>query len=637
MRKIALIMDGWKRYFTYAWPSGILQRIHETREDVNLYIFNSSGNWSRDGEYNAGEYNIFRLPDLKEFDGIILDLNNIEEKSVRSEVIALAKAAGVPVLSISDAVEGFYYVGINNYDAMKRMITHLHEQHGCRRFWFIMGPEDNYENRRRTQALRDFLIENNLPCTEDIFFFESFDYQCGVHGFEHMWMRFGEKPDAIICVNDNVAVGVCEMAAAHGFRVPEDFCVTGFDNFDKASYYEPHITTVGHIREDVGYLCADILIRLWAGEEVPRFNYTGTECIFWESCGCGGGMEINARQHLKGQIMYGIETTGFDEAVLYLKYELMRCNSVREMMNCIPQCIPSLKCDAMYLVLDDYIDAYRKQDTSMGIQMPEDGGLCIEGYPERMRVRFAYEDGKCVDIKDMEISNIFPLFDYAEGGRDFLFLPIHFRNLTIGYLVIRNAVYLMEKQYLFQVLNALTTAMENLYKNEKLEYMNQVLSRLYIMDAMTGMYNRLGYQQLAQKYFVKKHRKNKSVMILFIDLDRLKTINDNLGHKCGDFAIISTAKAILKYCDRDAVPARTGGDEFVLVQDASDRETQDGLMRNIREELSRIREAEKFPYELSVSIGLSVSDPSSSRKFEDYVKEADEMMYREKIRKKVNR
>lgn len=87
MRKIALIMDGWKRFFTYAWPAGILERIHETNEDVNLYIFTSSGNWSKDEDYTTGEYNIYRLPKLDEFDGIILDLDNIICQDVQEELI----------------------------------------------------------------------------------------------------------------------------------------------------------------------------------------------------------------------------------------------------------------------------------------------------------------------------------------------------------------------------------------------------------------------------------------------------------------------------------------------------------------------------------------------------------------------
>ena len=53
MKKIALIMDGWKRWFTFAWPAGILQRIRQTGEEVSLYIFNSSGGWSCDEEYNT--------------------------------------------------------------------------------------------------------------------------------------------------------------------------------------------------------------------------------------------------------------------------------------------------------------------------------------------------------------------------------------------------------------------------------------------------------------------------------------------------------------------------------------------------------------------------------------------------------
>ena len=86
-------MDGWKRSFTYAWPAGILARIKETKEDVNLYIFNSSGNWSNDEKYNTGEYNIYNLPDLDEFDGIILELNNISSPKALETVVKKAKDA----------------------------------------------------------------------------------------------------------------------------------------------------------------------------------------------------------------------------------------------------------------------------------------------------------------------------------------------------------------------------------------------------------------------------------------------------------------------------------------------------------------------------------------------------------------
>ena len=137
MKKIALIMDGWKRFFTYAWPAGVLERIRETNEDVNLYIFNSSGDWSRDEDYNIGEYNIYRLPDLNDFDGIIVDLNNIRYSEVREYVISSAKATGKPVISIANEIADFYYVGIDNYSAMQEIAAHLYEVHNCRRFWIF--------------------------------------------------------------------------------------------------------------------------------------------------------------------------------------------------------------------------------------------------------------------------------------------------------------------------------------------------------------------------------------------------------------------------------------------------------------------------------------------------------------------
>lgn len=630
MRKIALLMDGWKRFFTYAWPAGILQRLQETEEAVNLYIFHSAGNWSKDREYNEGEYNIYRLPDLKDFDGIILDLCNVVSRSIRDEVVKRAVETGVPVLSIANELEGCSYVGIDNYAAMEQIIRHLHQEHDCKSFWFIMGEQHNYECVKRVQALEEYMRVRNIPFSQEDFFFESFAYQCGEHGFEQLLSIHGRLPDAIICANDNIAVGVCEAADKMGYHAPEDFRITGFDNFDKAGHYKPSISTVEHIREEVGYCCADILLRAWKGESLPKACYTSVRHIFQESCGCSNIRTAEEdRFYLKNQIVYEVETDEFAEDVLLLEYELMKCGTVEEMMTCIPQTIPALKCDAIYLVLDRHIDYY-KEHTEHGIkhQWREDEGFHIKGYPACMEVRFAYENGRVIDAGKWNAENIFPLFDYARGGRDFLFIPIHFRNQTVGYLTIRNAVYLMEKQYLFQVVNVLTTAIENLHKKERLAHMNKTLSKLYIMDSMTGMYNRLGFQQLAENFL--KKRRGTSILIMFVDVDGLKEINDNYGHEYGDFAIITTAKAILKYCDAEAVPARMGGDEFVLIQEAGTEQKRSELVENIRRELVKVSGQMQLPKGVEVSMGISVTDPDSRKTLKEYVKEADENMYQEK-------
>lgn len=74
MKKIALITDGWERYVTYTWIQGYRRYTDEHPDDIDLYVFHSFGNFNKDQDFNNGEYNIFRLPDLSAFDESFLTL-----------------------------------------------------------------------------------------------------------------------------------------------------------------------------------------------------------------------------------------------------------------------------------------------------------------------------------------------------------------------------------------------------------------------------------------------------------------------------------------------------------------------------------------------------------------------------------
>lgn len=637
MKKIALIMEGWKRFFTYAWPSGILERIKETQEEVNLYIFNSSGVWSLDEAYNVGEYNIHHLPDLTQFDGVILDINNISDQSVCDYIINKAAKSGKPVISIANEIKDFYYVGIDNEKAIREIISHLYEKHGCRRYWFVMAGRENYENRLRVQALKTFMQEHDIAWSEADFYYGNYESKCGITGFEQLRATHGDMPDAVICANDNIAVGVCQAAELAGYKIPEDFCVTGFDDFDKAAYYTPSITTVSHVREEVGYVCADTLLKIWTGQDVDRFNYTKTQCVIGESCGCIDERPVDRRQHAKEQLIYEIETGNFEDQVIALEYELIQCKSVQEMINWIPKCIPAFQCDAMYLILDSRLNSFKEQVLEAEDTLPEVDEFMISGYPQKMNVEFAFENGKKVEGEPRQIEGLFPMFDFQKGGTDFLFLPLHFRDKTVGYFVIRNAVYLMEKQYLFKVVNVLTSAMENLHKKEKLEYLNQRLTALYVKDAMTGIYNRMGYEKYVCRMFEDMKAKQENFMILFIDMDRLKFINDNFGHEYGDIAIKIIAQAISDFCPKEAIPVRMGGDEFLVALPQTREQEIEELIQKIRTEINDNVKKLSLPFEVSVSVGSIMTDVTSEKTLDDYIRNADEVMYREKADKKVQR
>lgn len=281
---------------------------------------------------------------------------------------------------------------------------------------------------------------------------------------------------------------------------------------------------------------------------------------------------------------------------------------------------------------------------------PEEEEYFVVGYPEEMNLEFSYEKPDIVPLgtgqatfseidkgKDIrqKIHGIFPTFDCREAGANLLFLPLHFREWTVGYFVIRNAVYLMEKQYLHHVMGALTKAMENLHRQEKLEWMNQRLSVLYVRDTLTGMYNRMGYRRFAEKLFADHERKN-NLLILFIDLDRLKYINDTFGHDIGDLAIRAVADAITSTLGEEAIPVRLGGDEFLVIREELPEEEIFAMLKAIRKKVERAGEQIGI-CQLSISAGYVITDQDSEKKLEDYVNEADEIMYQEKNEKKAAR
>ena len=642
MKKIAVVMESWVRYFTYAWPSGMLQKIREDNADINLYIFNCSANWSSDPNYNQGEYNIYNLPDFSDYDGIVLDLNNTEDDSVREEVVERARKSGVPTVSINNCYDGLYYVGIDNYSAMRKMIDHLYEKHGCRTYWFIMGPENNYENKKRTDALIDYVNEKGVASTDYHLIYGDFDFNSGVIAFLELYAEHGKLPDAIICANDNLAVGVLSEAEKKGYNAPDDYLITGFDDLDKSRYYTPRVSTTSYIREDAGYKSIEIFKDLWEGKEVPQMTYTNSHPIFWESCGCESDIVIDMREHLKGSMLCSIDREYFDGNVLALDYNLARCDNLEGMIESIPEGVPAFKCDGLYLVVDPLLVDIN--DSGMAnIPMAEledfESRFSVKGYPDKMTLMYSYENGVSMSDSEMRrnISGLFPMFDTEEKGANFLFLPLHMGNKSVGYFVIRNAIYLMEQQFLFDIMNALIKGIEQMYEKAKLAKMNHELTMLYHHDAMTMLYNRFGYSNYAYKFFYKLHAEGKKMSVIYYDLDRLKYLNDNYGHELGDMAIKTVAHLIRKYASDDVMGVRLGGDEFLVLDVFENEDVLKERISKIEDELKKISKQDNYPIELSVSVGYVITDPSSEEELDSYVNHADDVMYKAKVARQMER
>ena len=261
--------------------------------------------------------------------------------------------------------------------------------------------------------------------------------------------------------------------------------------------------------------------------------------------------------------------------------------------------------------------------------------LMVKGYPEDMIVMFSYVDEDS-GIRE-GINGVFPMFDSSVSGVNYLFLPLHFKDRSIGYFVIRNAVYLMKQQFLFEIMNSLITGIEQLYSRTMLAKMNSALAMLYNHDSLTSLYNRFGYNYYASRFYEDAKKQGRNVAVIYYDLDRLKFLNDNYGHDVGDKAIKIVAGLINKYSSNQSLGFRLGGDEFLLLDYEGDEQLIIKYIAGLRDELSIISKRENMPIELSVSAGYVICDPDSDMNIDTYVNLADDKMYEDKVSRKMNR
>lgn len=140
-------------------------------------------------------------------------------------------------------------------------------------------------------------------------------------------------------------------------------------------------------------------------------------------------------------------------------------------------------------------------------------------------------------------------------------------------------------------------------------------------DALTGVYNRRGFMQVARTAFDMARKSGRQPAVFFIDLNGMKPTNDSLGHPEGDRLLMDLAW-ILRACFRTSdILGRLGGDEFVaLAPDAGGH--ADALRERLRAAVDRFNEGSDRSYRISVSIGLSTSGPGQPESPEDLVEQA---------------
>ena len=231
-------------------------------------------------------------PDFSRMDALSGKVDGIliGEGFVASSIIErLAARVPVVVIAGTPGERAADVVAADNFSGSAAIITHLITGHGKRRLFHLDGPPNSPDAGERRRAL-EYVLRAHPECqlagsTQGILSVRS-----GELAGENLLARYRTAlPDAVVCANDQMAIGVLRAFAAGGVRVPEDVAVVGFDDIALGSLYDPTLTTVHQPMRMLGErACALLLDRIADPDRSPAAELLPTELVLRASCGCSG-------------------------------------------------------------------------------------------------------------------------------------------------------------------------------------------------------------------------------------------------------------------------------------------------------------------------------------------------------------
>ena len=156
------------------------------------------------------------------------------------------------------------------------------------------------------------------------------------------------------------------------------------------------------------------------------------------------------------------------------------------------------------------------------------------------------------------------------------------------------------------------------------------LKALSLTDPLTGLFNRRGFQTLADQMLRAATRLGNRLVLVFFDLDGLKTVNDQLGHDVGDQYIQEFGRLLQKTFRQADIVARLGGDELVVLAHEAHEAGLESMLDRFRHNIIARNAEGDLPFKVSASVGHSIFSPEEPKTLDELVREADVAMYEDK-------
>lgn len=622
---IGVIISETEELYQHKLLKGIISQCYALNYDVA--IFSTFIQNSGIPEYKLGEKNIYNLINFDHFDGILVAGATLSIENLRQEIEdMLASMCKCPVVYIDLLSEHFPSIYTNDIDPMEQITDHLIDCHGLKDIFCLAAYPHLPGNVNRVAGFRASLEKHNIAFDENKI---SYDGEFDSAGGEKLAQKFikGEIPwpEAVVCTNDYMAIGLISELTKHGIHVPDDIAVTGYDATDEAAIGSNVVTTYSPPIMQAGAEAVCVLTSLITGIKPTPINVIPGHMDIGRSCGCKN------IDYMKRSSIQRLKKKSEDYKELLESYMMEALTSVTNFEE-------SLKKFSQYLYLiKDYSDYYlclcNNWDGSVHNYSSEKEVKLKVGYTEKMMMVLANENTEVVSSTySFPTKDLLPdLWKERDKPKAYYFTPLHFNDNTLGYSVLSYG----DKVKVFDI------NYRNWSRNimNVLEY-NRVHKKLYrtsFRDVLTGIYNRRGFNQNLPNIINIVKNQKKKLQVIMADLDNLKSINDRYGHQEGDNVITVVANAFQSCSKGNEICARVGGDEFLIVGVKEENDSADNFISLVKYYIENYNQRSKKPYNIEISMGAISGYIENKDDIKSMIDRADHEMYTNKAMNKRNR
>lgn len=266
--------------------SGILNRGYSL--GVNTTIISAGRVKAKGGNFNNNIELYTNVLKNEMFHGIIVLAGHMSNFATKEELVLFLKSLpqNIPLVNLSVKVPGYTSILIDNISPIENIVNHLIVEHKKKRIMFIKGGYGQSEAEDRFSGYKKALEYNNIPLNDDYVYQGDFTPQKGIMAVKYFLGNGHDQPDAIVCANDDTALGVYAELKRHNIKIGfEGVAVTGFDNIGYTKFMEPCLTTVNQPFNHKGWIAVDTLLSIIKGIKVQD-EYFQPKIIYRQSCGC---------------------------------------------------------------------------------------------------------------------------------------------------------------------------------------------------------------------------------------------------------------------------------------------------------------------------------------------------------------